>query len=232
LKQHLAGALGDTLAPLYETLRADGPYRFDAENTGRRRLQRVVMQYLREYDPETLARYCRQQYNEADNMTDSLAALSAINNLPGETREELFINFEHRWRDNPLVMDKWFRLQASARRDDILEHIERLMQHPVFSLRNPNRVRAVIGAFAVDNMPGLHRPDGSGYRFIADYVLKIDALNGSLAAFLAGRLARWRRFEPERSTLMRTELERIAGAKELSRNLFEVVNKSLADEEA
>ena len=230
LRRHLAQCLGKNLGPLYESLRADGPYRPGAENIGRRRLQRVVMGYLREYDPELLAEYCRAQYRQADNMTDSIAALAAVNQLPGEAREQLFDEFEKRWRDNPLVMDKWFRLQATARRDDILDHLEDLMRHPVFSLRNPNRVRAVIGAFAVDNMTGLHRADGAGYRFLADYVLKIDELNGALAAHLVGRLARWRRFEPNRSAMMRGELERISRAGNLSRNLFEVVGKSLEED--
>jgi aminopeptidase N len=230
LKQFLAQELGERLTPLYDALKAGGPYRLDAENVGRRRLQRVIMGYLYEADPDTLAACCRAQYDSADNMTDVLAALSAINDLPGEAREALFADFEQRWRDNPLVMDKWFRLQATARRDDVLDRLEELMRHPVFSLRNPNRVRAVIGAFAAENMPGLHRTDGSGYRFLADYVLKIDSLNGALAAHLAGRLARWRRLEPNRSKMMRGELERISRTKTLSLNLYEVVSKSLAEE--
>ncbi len=228
LKQHLAQSLGDDLESLYESLKPDGPYRFDAANTGRRRLQRVAMAYLAEFDPDALAEYCRRQYDQADNMTDSLAALTAINDVAGETREALFSDFEQRWRDNALVMDKWFRLQATARRADILEQLETLMAHPVFSLHNPNRVRAVIGAFTVDNMPGLHRADGSGYRYIADYVLKLDQLNGQLSARLVSCLTRWRRYESGRSQLMRAELERIAQAERLSSNLYEVVSKSLA----
>jgi len=227
LKQHLAHALGERLEPLHESLDAAGPYTFDAENIGRRRLQRQIMEYLGEFDPETLARHCRKQYEQADNMTDKLACLAAVNNIPGEVRTSLFADFERHWRNNALVMDKWFRLQATARRDDILEHLETLMQHPIFSLRNPNRLRAVIGAFSVDNMPGLHKADGSGYRFIADYILKIDQLNGQMSARLAGSLARWRRYEAGRSQLMRAELERIANAKTLSSNLYEVISKSL-----
>jgi len=230
LKQFLAQALGERLAPLYEALRADGPYRLDAENIGRRRLQRVIMDYLCEADPNALTAYCRAQYESADNMTDSLAALSAINDLSGEMREALFADFEQRWRDTPLVLDKWLRLQATARRDDVLDRLKELMRHPVFSLRNPNRVRAVIGAFAADNMPGLHRADGSGYRFLADYILKIDAMNGALAAHLAGRLTRWRRFESKRAEMMCKQLERMAAAESLSHNLYEVVHKSLAKE--
>ena len=228
LKRHLANELGDRLKSLYESLKPTDAYQFDAANTGRRRLQRVAMAYLAEQDPQALARYCREQYDRADNMTDSLAALSAINDVPGEVRESLFSDFEQRWRDTALVMDKWFRLQATARRDDILEQLETLMQHPIFTLRNPNRVRAVIGAFTVDNMPGLHRADGSGYRYVADYVLKLDQLNGQLSARLVSCLTRWQRYESGRSQLMRAELERIARAENLSSNLYEVVSKSLA----
>jgi len=227
LKRHIALSLGDRLAPLYESLRPAGPYVFDEENTGRRRLQRVIMEYLAEFDPRTLEEYCQTQYRQADNMTDSLAALAAVNDIAGEVREEIFADFERRWRDNALVMDKWFRLQASARRDDILGQLETLMRHPIFSLRNPNRVRAVMGAFTVDNMPGLHRADGSGYRFVADYVLKLDRLNGQLSSRLVSCLTRWRRYEPERSQLMRDELERIAASDTLSSNLYEVISKSL-----
>ncbi len=229
LKQHLAQTMGNDLATAYETLQPTGAYRFDSENVGRRRLQRQVMDYLAEYEPQVLMQYCRTQYERADNMTDALAALAAVNNVPGEVRETLFADFERRWRDNALVMDKWLRLQATARRDDILEQLEALMQHPVFSLRNPNRVRAVIGAFTVDNMPGLHRIDGSGYKFIADYTLKIDQLNGQLSARLVSCLARWRRYEPMRQQMMRTELERIQQAGNLSGNLYEIVSKSLAE---
>ncbi|MDZ7737364.1 MAG: aminopeptidase N C-terminal domain-containing protein [Gammaproteobacteria bacterium] len=189
-----------------------------------------IMQYLAEFDPQALEEYCRLQYEWADNMTDSLAALAAINDIQGPVRKALFSDFELRWNDNALVMDKWFRLQATARRDDILKQLEMLMRYPIFSLRNPNRVRAVIGAFSVDNMPGLHKADGSGYKFIADHVLKLDKLNGQLSARLVSCLTRWRRYESKRSALMRSELERIAQAQTLSSNLYEVVSKSLAED--
>ncbi len=188
------------------------------------------MEYLGAFDPDRLAQHCQTRYQQADNMTDALACLSAVNNIPGELRDTLFADFERRWRDNALVMDKWLRLQATARRDDILDHLETLMRHPIFSLRNPNRLRAVLGAFTMDNMPGLHRGDGSGYRFIAEYILKIDQINGQMSARLAGSLARWRRYEPGRSQMMHAELERIAGAKTLSSNLYEVVSKSLEEQ--
>ncbi len=230
LRQYLAGAMGERLKAAYEALRPDVAYRIDAASIGRRRLQRQVMDYLAAYDPNALAGYCWQQYDKADNMTDTIGALAAINDLPGDTREQLFADFEQRWRENHLVMDKWLRLQSTARRDDILERLEQLMQHPIFSLRNPNRVRAVIGAFTVDNMPGLHRIDGSGYRFVADYTLKIDQLNGQLSARLVSCLTRWRRYEPQRRQLMRAELERIQQAGNLSSNLYEIVSKSLAEE--
>lgn len=230
LKRHLAQAIGERLKSVLELLRPERTYCFDAEEIGRRRLQRRILDYLADYDPGSLEVYCRQQYEAADNMTDVITSLTAINDIPGDTRDHLFSDFEQRWRDNALVMDKWLRLQSIVRCDDILKRLEQLMQHSIFSLRNPNRVRAVIGAFTVDNMPGLHRIDGSGYRFVADYTLKIDELNGQLSARLVSCLTRWRRYETQRQQKMRAELERIHQTGGLSSNLYEVVSKSLAEE--
>ncbi|MEX2515611.1 MAG: aminopeptidase N C-terminal domain-containing protein, partial [Gammaproteobacteria bacterium] len=230
LHRHMATALHEHWSNIISALTPVAAYEFTSMAAGQRRLHGLALTYLADADAGQLAEICKTQFARADNMTDSLAALTAINNVPGAARDELFAAFEQRWHDNPLVLDKWFRLQAIARRPNALEEVAALMQHPAFTLHNPNRVRALLGAFTVDNMAGLHRADGAGYAFIADRVLELDRLNGQVAARLASCLTRWRRYAEQHAEMMHAELERILAAGNLSTNLYEVVSKSLAED--
>ena len=124
-------------------------------------------------------------------------------------------------------MNKWFALQAMIEDDAAVERVERLMRHPAFSWTNPNRVRAVLGIFAMSNLLGFHRRDGAGYRLLADKVLELDRRNPQVAARMFGAFGRWRRFDPGRQALMRAELERMLAAPGLSRASYEIASKSL-----
>jgi len=227
LKRALAEALFTELQLRYESLAPTGPYRFDSAEVARRRLRNVCLSYLCAPDGPTGVSLARRQFEAADNMTDTIAAMSAVNDSVRGERDELFAAFYERWNHEHLVIDKWLALQASARRDDTLQRVRELMDHEAFDLRNPNRVRALIGAFCAANMAGFHRADGTGYRFVADQVLVLDRINAQVAGRLLSTLTRWRRYAAPRDRLMREQVERIRDAGNLSRDVYEQVTQSL-----
>jgi aminopeptidase N len=166
------------------------------------------------------------QYDSAETMTDRQGALMVLCGLAGPERTHKLIDFHNRYQGNPLVIDKWFSLQAASLHPHALEHVEALSRHPEFTLKNPNRVRSLYMAFA-GNPHAFHAESGQGYRMIADLILALDPLNAQTAARFVPPLGRWRRIEPGRAALMRAELERIAAAPGLSRDTFEQVTRSL-----
>jgi len=228
LRRRLANALRDELLQLYGELAPAGDYRCTPEEAGRRGLRNLCLGYLAELNEATLFELATNQYRNAGNMTDQLAALQAVCNSNAPERGELLKDFYHRWKLEPLVLDKWFTLQATSRHPDCLEEVRKLAGHPDFNLRNPNRARSLLGALAHANPAAFHRPDGAGYRFIADYVLRLDRLNPQVAARLVGCFNRWRRMVPELGAQMKAELERLA-SRELSRDVREIVGKALKD---
>ena len=168
-----------------------------------------------------------RQFTEADNMTDRQGGLGVLANSDAPERAEALASFYDRYRGNGLVLDKWFTVQALSTRDDALEQVEALAAHPDFTLTNPNRMRALVGAFA-SNQRAFHDRSGRGYRFLADMILAVDKLNPQTAARLVPALGRWRRFDEARQALMRAELERIVAAPGLSKDVLEQASKSLA----
>jgi aminopeptidase N len=161
-------------------------------------------------------------------MTERLAALAVLVNSPFEAEKSAKLeSFAEQFKDNPLVMDQWFSVQAACTLPGGLERVQGLMQHPAFTLKNPNKVRALIGAFAGQNLINFHRADGSGYRFLADLIITLNALNPQIAARQLSPLTRWRKYAAERQQKMRAELERILASGELSTDVYEVVSKSL-----
>ena len=159
-------------------------------------------------------------------MTDRQGALGVLSLLDAPEREAAFDDFNARYRDDALVIDKWFALQAAAPRADTLMVVEALRRHPDFSLRNPNRLRALVGSFA-GNQVAFHQPSGAGYRLVADLIIEVDAINPQVAARLVPPLGRWRRFVAPYAELMRAELERIVATPGLSKDVFEQASKSL-----
>jgi aminopeptidase N len=161
-------------------------------------------------------------------MTDVLAALTILADYDLPERAEALNQFHDQWQRDPLVVDKWLGIQAGSRLEGTLGQVQALMRHPAFKLTNPNKVRALIGRFCAGNPARFHAADGSGYAFLADRVLELDTLNPQIAARMVASLSRWRRYEPGRRQLMQAQLERIQNAPKLSRDVYEIVSKSLA----
>ena len=227
LKRELANRLRDSLVKTMNENQSNQAYRFRPDALGRRALKNLCLSYLMELAEADIVRACLTQLETADNMTDQLAALSMLANYEGEERERALTFFEHRWQDDPLVMDKWLSVRATSHRAQTLADVEALLRHRAFDIRNPNRVRALIGAFCHNNPIRFHAVDGSGYRFLADQVLSLDAANPQLAARLISAFGRWRRFDDKRQSLMHAQLERILTAANLSRDSYEIASKSL-----
>jgi aminopeptidase N len=225
-RRALASELEAPWLAAYHANGVSGDYRYDSQDAGRRRLRNLALDYLASLDSAPTRQLALNQFSEADNMTDSLAALAALMRTGGEERERALETFYERWKSEPLVLDKWFTLQAMAQRPGTLDRVKQLMHDPAFSMRNPNRVRALIGAFAQGNPTGFHAADGSGYGFVGEQVQALDALNPQVAARMVGVFSRWRRYDDGRQAHMKTELERLK-ALELSRDVYEIVSKSL-----
>ena len=228
LRKHIAGALRNELLNAYKTSTAPKPYSPDARSAGLRALRNLCLGYLMELDDTQVRALCATQFDAADNMTDSMAALTALANAEGGAREGALKKFYDKWKDEPLVLDKWFAVQATSRLPDTLSVVKHLIQHPAFTLKNPNRVRSVVSSFCHSNQVRFHAADGSGYAFGADQVIAIDPLNPQVAARLARSFDRWKKFDPARRTLAQAALERIRDSAGLSKDTTEVVTRALA----
>ena len=227
VKRALGRQLETLLVEHYQRLDEQGEYRITPEAMGRRSLKNLLLEYLVAAGGDTGHRLCLEQYRRGHNMTDVMAALSLIAHSDFPEREEILADFAARWEDDPLVMDKWFSVQALSRRDDTLPGVQVLLSHPAFSLENPNRVRSLIGAFAAGNPLRFHAPDGSGYAFLVDQVLKLDPVNPQVAARLLRNLSRWRRLDEGRQAHAREQLERVLAQPGLSKDVREVVTRLL-----
>jgi aminopeptidase N len=148
--------------------------------------------------------------------------------LQAPAREATLQDFYSRWKNDALVIDKWFQVQSSSQHPDVLQHVKALLAHPDFDMHNPNRVYSVFRHFAKSNPNGFHHKSGEGYAIVADYVLRIDATNPQVASVLVNALSRFRKFDATRQAMIRKQLERIAAKEGLSRDVFEIVSKSLA----
>ncbi|HEX8591881.1 MAG TPA: aminopeptidase N [Pseudomonas sp.] len=232
VRKQLAVSLFDGLWSRYTANRAVSkatPYVAEAEHFARRALQNIALSYLMLSEkPEVLAATI-EQFDTSDNMTERLTALAVLVNSPFTAeKDKALAVFAENFKDNPLVMDQWFSVQAGSTLPGGLERVKALMQHPAFTLKNPNKVRALIGAFAGQNLINFHAADGSGYRFLADLVIELNAFNPQIASRQLAPLTRWRKYDSARQALMKAELVRIRDSGELSSDVFEVVSKSLA----
>jgi aminopeptidase N len=227
LRTDIGTKLGTALAAAYNRMTAPGPYSPDAESTGKRSLRNVALDLLAATGtPEAIAR-ATHQFETADNMTDRMAALATLALHPGPDRERALTDFYARFAAEALVIDKWFSLQAMAPQPDTLDRIRALTTHAAFSFGNPNRVRALIGAFAA-NPTQFNRADGAGYDFIADTLLALDPKNPQLAARLATAFRTWRILEQGRRAKAESALERVKAGANLSRDLSDIVERALA----
>ena len=226
-RQSLAEILEPDLLQTYHENELHGAYRYNAEDAGHRKLKNLCLAYLATLGKPEYHALALQQYSDTNNMTDMMGAMLALRDSNCKEREEIHESFHERWQNDQLVLDKWFSNQAMASRKDTLEKVRLLMEHPRFSIQNPNRVRALIGAFAHGNPIQFHRADGAGYAFVAERVLVLDRLNPQVAARLAKAFSRWKKYDPARQLLMQQQLKHIASSKEISKDLYEVVTKSL-----
>jgi aminopeptidase N len=225
----LARALRVEFADAYGRHRVSAPYAPTTEQAGRRKLANACLSYLCATEDHEARAMAVAHFAAANNMTDAVAALAALKDHDSPERTALFDRFEAQWRDEPLVLDKWFALEAMSARGDALDRVKRLLVHPRFNARNPNRVRSLVGAFALRNFARFHDREGSGYAFAADEVLALDSTNPQLAAAIAGAFNLWKRFPEPRRGLMQAALQRIAIAPGLSPDVTEVVTRTLSD---
>lgn len=227
----LAAEIGLRLRPhlmeLRERLGTSAAYRPDAASAGRRALRNEALGLIALADPEAGARLAEAQFAAADNLTDRLAALAAMTLVAGDAREALIARFAKTYAAEPLVLDKWLMAQALIAEAGTLDRVKGLMQHPAFSLGNPNRVRALIGGFAA-NLTQFNRPDGEGYAFVADMVVALDRTNPQVASRLLGSFKSWRMLEPARKALAEQKLAMVAQTPGLSRDVADIAERALA----
>jgi len=226
LRQAIGSGLGAELRTLYDLLADDGAYSPDAAAAGRRALRNTALDLYAAANPDGLA-LVEAHFAQARFMTDKVGALSILALQPGLAREQALQNYYAIYRHEPLAIDKWFALQAAIPEAETLLRIKTLMQHPAFSLGNPNRARALIGAFAAGNQTQFNALDGSGYEFVTSIVLQLDEKNPQVAARLLGAFKSWRALEPRRGALAEAALRRVAAHARLSPDVKDIVERSL-----
>lgn len=228
VRRTLAGDLREEFLAVRALNRSSVPYAVDDGRGGERRLANLCLAYLVTLEEPEVIALALDQYREADNMTDAMGALAPLASCACPERREALAAFYGRWQDDRQVVDKWFTLQATSSLPGTIAEVTALLAHPAFELANPNRFRALVGAFSQGNQVRFHAADGSGYRFLADQLVRLIPVNPQVAARLLAPLTRWRRFGEARQLLMRGELERIRALPALPRDVYEVVEKSLA----
>ena len=223
----LAAALEPEFCAVYQRLDDGAAYQVSQEAIGRRELKNAALAYLTATrTPEAFAR-CMRQFNQADNMTDQESALAALSHCDCPQRIEALARFYDRWRQEPLVVDKWFAIQALSGLPQVLDQVKVLTAHEAFSMANPNRVRSLVGAFCGRNQAGFHHKSGEGYRLLADFVMALNATNPLVASMMMKQFGSWRRFDEGRRHLMQQQMERVKGTPGLSTLVAEVTHKML-----
>ena len=228
VKLSLAEQLADQLRTLYEASHQHESGELTPEATAKRRIKNICLDYLSQLETESSYQRVNKQFSTAITMTDQIAALSAIVNSQNPSKNDCLQQFYRQWQDEALVIDKWFSLQASSAQAGTFEVVQSLLQHSAFDLKNPNRVRALVGAFSLANPLHYHAQNGQGYQFLADQVIALNSLNPQVASRMVGALTQWRRFDEQRQTLMKQQLGRIINTENISKDVFEIASKSLA----
>jgi len=224
----LAEQLREALEALYLQHHRDESGQFDAGAIGRRRIKNTCLSYLARLDADWVQHWSLQQFNSAKNMTDQLAALTVITNHPHPASQQCLDSFYEQWKHEALVIDKWFTTQATSPLPGTYAKVLDLLGHPAFDIKNPNRVRSLIGAFSQSNPLHFHAASGQGYQFLADRILELNSLNPQVASRMIGALTSWRRYDEKRQGLMKAQLERIIATPAISKDVYEVAVKSLA----
>ncbi|MGD8526159.1 MAG: aminopeptidase N [Thioalkalispiraceae bacterium] len=224
---NLARALYPDWLSVYLSNVSDNEYQFNAEAMAQRSLKNLCLSYLMRTETEEAIDLCARQFARANNMTDQFAALAVLSNHAIPERLHALETFYGEWKHDNQVVEKWLSIQATSAIANTLDNVKQLMQHEAFSMSNPNKVRSLIGRFCMGNIVQFHAADGSGYKFLADNVIELDQKNPQIAARLVQAMVQWRRYDESRQGLMKAQLERIKSQETVSKDVFEVVNRSL-----
>ncbi|XP_028242580.1 puromycin-sensitive aminopeptidase-like isoform X1 [Glycine soja] len=227
IRKQLASELRSEFLSTVENNRSSEEYVFNHSNLARRALKNVALAYLGCLEEKEFTDLVLHEYKTATNMTEQFAALAAIAQNPGKTRDDVLDDFYGKWQHDFLVVNKWFALQAMSDIPGNVENVRKLLSHPAFDLRNPNKVYSLIGGFCGSPV-NFHAKDGSGYKFLGEIVLQLDKLNPQVASRMVSAFSRWRRYDEDRQKLAKAQLERIMSTNGLSENVFEIASKSLA----
>ena len=227
IRNQLASELRSEFLSTVENNRSTAEYVFNHSNLARRALKNIALAYLGCLKEQEFTNLVLQEYKSATNMTEQFAALAAIAQNPGKTRDDVLADFYGKWQHDFLVVNKWFALQAMSDIPGNVENVRKLLNHPAFDLRNPNKVYSLIGGFCGSPV-NFHAKDGSGYKFLGEIVLQLDKINPQVASRMVSAFSRWKRHEEDRQKLAKAQLERIMSSNGLSENVFEIASKSLA----
>ncbi|CAN8245466.1 unnamed protein product [Cochlearia groenlandica] len=227
VRKQLASELQAELLKIVENNRSTEAYVFDHSNMARRALKNTALAYLASLEDPKYKELALSEYKTATNLTDQFAALAALSQTPGKTRDDVLADFYNKWQGDYLVVNKWFLLQSTSDIPGNVENVKKLLDHPAFDLRNPNKVYSLIGGFCGSPV-NFHAKDGSGYKFLGELVVQLDKLNPQVASRMVSAFSRWKRYDETRQALAKAQLEMIMSANGLSENVFEIASKSLA----
>ncbi len=225
VKETLAIQNEQLLLDIYRDNKGDEKYSITPNAMARRALQNRILDYLAMIGSQEALELCKKQYEDSNNMTDTIAVLNALNDSKHELRDTIFSDFYNKWKSDPLVMDKWFALQANSSSVNCLNRVKEYMEYPEFSMKNPNKVRSLIGVFANNNHVRFHELDGSGYSFVADSIIFLNKINPQIAARLSTSFSSWKRYDQKRKDLIKCQLDKILDTSDLSKDVYEVVSK-------
>ncbi|ACE84417.1 aminopeptidase N [Cellvibrio japonicus] len=232
VRKALANALADDFTRIYQSYDHRQPYAATADAIATRSLKNVALAYLMLIHDEGSIRACEQQYRHGNNMTDVMAALTQLVNSEAPLAQEYSLaalaDFFGRWQHESLVVNQWLSVQAGCQLPDTLSRVRALLQHSAYDGKNPNKIRSLIGAFCNGNAINFHSGNGEGYAFLADQIIQLNRQNPQIASRLLTPLTKWKKYDHVRQQLMKAQLERIRAEPELSKDVFEVVSKSLA----
>ena len=228
LRAEISGAIRSELNATYHALKESQTFKPDATGAGDRSLRAVTLDLIAAGNMEEGEQIANRQFFNANNMTDKLSALVALSYIRCDSREQAFEKFYAKFSDDPLVIDKWFALQAMIPETETIDRVKRLMTHKDFSLKNPNRVRSLIGAFTNANLTCFHALDGSGYELLTNIVLELDTINPQIAARLLSSLRSWKTFEIRRRTLIQSQLNKILSHPSLSPDVKDIATRAMA----
>jgi len=227
VKQCLAEQLEKQFTALYAANHKAESGKINASAAAKRKIKNVCLSYLSLLEQADSYALVEQQFVQAQTMTDQIAALSAMVNSSHPAKAQCLDDFYQQWQAEALVIDKWFTLQAMSQQSDTIEVVQRLLNHPAFDLKNPNRVRSLIGAFSQSNPVHFNAENGAGYQLLADQVIELNSLNPQVASRMVSALTSWHRFDSPRQMLIKQQLQRIIKTDNISKDVFEIASKSL-----